>query len=176
MNRFSKTDEATNHSFEIIEWGHKQGIVTSTQALDFIASNIDSLASHMEIKAMQSLLSDIPEAVPRYGEITQSAKEHVIELVSDNLSDFIDVDSAFSKVEYEDNRAAEKELVKLIEEELVELGVEFSAGDVSSILDTFDVSYELQRYFENYYEGPDREYEGPAMLAIDAIDDLFDRG
>lgn len=169
-------DEATSHSFEIIEWGHQQRIVTSTQALDFVASNIDSLASHMEIKAMQSLLSDIPEAGPRYGEVTQSAKKHVIELVSDNFSDFIDVDSAFSKVEYEDDRAAENELVKLIEEELVELGVEFSADDVSSIIEAFDVSYELQRYFENSYEGPNREYEGPSMLAIDAIDDLFDRG
>lgn len=169
-------DEATNHSFEIIKWGCQQGIVTSTQALDFISRNIDSLTSHMEIKAMQSLISAIPEAELRHGEITQSAKEHVIELLSDNFSDFIDVDSAFSKVEYEDNRAAENELVKLIEEELVELGVDFSTDDVNSILETFDVSYELQRYFENSYEGPDREYEGPAMLAIDAIDDLFDRG
>ena len=169
-------NEATGYSFEIIEWGLKQGIVTSTQALDFIACNIDNLASHTEIQAMQSLLTVIPEATQRYEEITQSAKEHVIELVSDNFSDFIDVDSAFSKVEYEDDRAAGNELMKLIEEELVELGVDFCADDVSRILNTYDVPYELQRYFENSYEGDDRKHEGPTMLAIDEIDDLFDRG
>ena len=125
---------------------------------------------------MQSLLSAIPKDMPRYGEITQSSKEHVIELVSDNLSEFIDVNFAFSKVEYEDDRAAGNELVKLIEEELVELGVDFCADDVGRILDVFDVSHELQKYFENSPEGDDREYEGPTMLAIDEIDDLFDRG
>lgn len=169
-------DEEKNYSFGVIEWGVKQCIVTPTQALDFIAGNIDTVSSHTEIKAMQSLLSAIPKDMPRYGEITQSSKEHVIELVSDNLSEFIDVNFAFSKVEYEDDRAAGNELVKLIEEELVELGVDFCADDVGRILDVFDVSHELQKYFENSPEGDDREYEGPTMLAIDEIDDLFDRG
>lgn len=168
--------EATDYSFGVVEWGIKQCIVTSTEALDFIAGNIDNLGSHTEIQAIQSLLSVIPEATPRYGEIIQAAKEHVIELVSDNFSDFIDVGSAFSKVAYEDDRAAGNELVKLIEEELVELGVDFCTDDVSRILETFDVPYELQRYFENSYGEDDRRYEGPVMLHIDEIDDLFDRG
>lgn len=154
----------------------KQGIATPERALTFIANNIDTISTHTEIQAMQSLLSVVPKATPRYGEVSQSAKEHVIELVSDNLSEFIDVDFAFSKVDYGDDRAAGNELVKLIEEELVELGVDFSEDDVSIILDTFDVSHELHKYFENSYEGEDRKYEGPAMLAIDEIDDLFDRG
>lgn len=169
-------DEEKDYSFGVIEWGVKQCIVTPMQALNFIAGNIDTVGAHTEIQAMQLLLSAIPEATPKYGEITQSAKEHVIELVSDNLSDFIDVNSAFSKVEYEDDRAAGNELVKLIEKELVELGVDFCADDVSRILEVFDVSHELQKYFENSSEGDDREYEGPTMLAIDEIDDLFDRG
>jgi hypothetical protein len=96
--------------------------------------------------------------------------------VSYNLSDFIDVNFAFSNVEYEDDRGAGNELVKLIEEELVELGVDFCTDDISRILKMFDVSNELQKYFENSYEQDDRKYEGPTMLAIDEIDDLFDRG
>ena len=169
-------DKAIDHSYEVVEWGVQQSIVTPEQALDFISRNVDNLASHIEIQTMQSLLAKIPEATLRYGEITQSAKEHVIELLTDCFSDFIDVNSAFSKVEYEDDRAAEKELVKLIEEELVELGVDFCADDVGRILEAFDIPHELQSYFENSYQEDDHKFEGPTMLAIDEIDDLFDRG
>lgn len=168
--------EATDDSFGVVEWAVKQCIVTPEQALDFIAGNVDTVGSHTEMRAISSLLLAIPEATPRYGEIVQSAKEHVIEVVSDNFSDFIEVDSAFSKVEYGDERAAGNELEKLIERELVALGVNFCADDVGRILESYDVAYELHRYFENSYEGDDRKSEGPAMLAIDEIDDLFDRG
>lgn len=168
--------EATDDSFEVVEWAVKQCIVTPEQALDFIAGNVDTVGSYTEIRALSSLLLAIPEVTPRYGEIVQSAKEHVIEVVSDNFSDFIEVDSAFAKVEYGDERAAGNELEKLIERELDDLGFNFCAEDVSHILESYDVAYELHRYFENSYEGDDRKSEGPAMLAIDEIDDLFDRG
>lgn len=168
--------EATDDSFEIIEWSVGQSIVTPEQALSFITGNIDIVGSYTEMRAISSLLLVIPKATSGYKEIIQSVKEHVIEVVSDNFSEFIDVNSAFSMVEYEDDRAAGNELKKLIEKELVDIGVSFCADDVSSILESYDVTQELYNYFHNLHEEDEPRSEGPAILAIDKIDDLFDRG
>lgn len=168
--------EATDYSFGIIEWGVKQRNVTPKQALDFIAGNVDTASgSASEMRAMSSLLLVIPEVTPGYEEIVQSVKEHVIEEISENFSEFIDVDSAFSNVEYGDHQAAGNELEKLIEKELVNLGVDFCAEDVGRILESYDVADGLHSYFENSYDGDDRVAVGPAGIAIDEIDDLFDR-
>ncbi|MDP1774445.1 MAG: restriction endonuclease [Methylobacter sp.] len=169
-------EEATDDSFEIVEWGVEQSIVTSEQALSFISSNIDIVGSYTEMRAISSLLLVIPEATTGYKEIVQLVKEHVIEVVSDNFSEFIDVNLAFSMVEYEDDRAAGNELKKLIEKELVDLGVNFCADDVSSILESYDVTQELSDYFQHLHEENEPRLEGPTILAIDEIDDLFDRG
>jgi adenylate kinase family enzyme len=170
--------EATDYSFKVVEWGVSQNIVTPEQALAFIAGNVDVVNSKDEMQATSSLLLAIPDTTPRYGEIVESVRAHVLEVVSENFSDFIDVESAFSKVEYGDDRAASDQLEKLIEDELVELGINYDADDVDRILESYDVAYELDRFFENAYDGDgdDRRSEGPAMLAIDEIDDLFDRG
>jgi len=168
--------EATDYSFGVIEWGVKQRIVTPEQALEFVAGNIDTASgSASEMRAMSSLLFVIPEITPGYEEIVQSVKEHVIEEVSENFSGFIDVESAFSNVEYGDHRAAENELEKLIEKELVNLEIDFCGDDVDRIMESYDVIDGLHSYFENCYYDDDRDTKGPAVLAIDEIDDLFDR-
>lgn len=168
--------EATDESFGVVEWGIEQRIVTPVQALEFVAGNIDIVSSQYEMRAMSSLLLAIPEATPGYRDRVESVKEHVLEVVSENFSEFIDVDSAFSNVEYGDHLAASNELEKLIEKELVDLGVDFCANDIGRILESYDVADGLCGYFENSYDGQDRDSEGPAVLAIDEIDDLFDRG
>jgi adenylate kinase family enzyme len=170
--------EATDNSFEVVEWSVRQNFVTPEQALSFIAGNVDVVNSKDEMQATSSLLLAIPDTTPKYGEIAESVRAHVLEVLSENFSDFIDVESAFSKVEYGDDGAASDQLERLIEDELIELGINFDANDIDRILESYDVAYELDRYFENAYDGngDDRRSEGPAMLAIDEIDDLFDRG
>ncbi|MBS3953194.1 MAG: hypothetical protein KGZ88_09620 [Methylomicrobium sp.] len=168
--------EATDDSFEIVEWSVEKSIVTPEQALSFIAGNINIVNSYTEIQAISSLLLVIPEGTPKYREIIQSVKEHVIEVVSDNFSEFIDADVAFSMVDYEDDGAAGNELKKLIEKELIGLGLDFCADDVSSILESYDVTQGLYDYYHNLHEEDEPRSEGPAIFAIDEIDDLFDRG
>lgn len=169
--------KATDDSFEVVEWGVKQLIIAPEQALDFIAGNIGIAESHAEMQSISSLLSAIPEATRGYVEKVELVKEHVLNVVSENLSEFIDINLAFSKVEeYDDYRTAENELEKLIEEELIDLGINFSADDVSRILELYDLHDELHSYFKNYYDGSyDQGSRGPVMLAIDEIDDLFER-
>jgi hypothetical protein len=168
--------EAIDYSFSIIEWGLNQGVVSPEQALNFVDGNIDAVASKYEIQAMSSLLQAIPDDIHSDGQVAESAREHVIELLSSNFTEFIDVDWAFSNVEYGDDRAASNELEKLVDRELLDLGIDYSSADVVRILDSFDVAGELQSYFENTCRDEDRDSAGPATLAIDEIDDLFDRG
>lgn len=168
--------EATEDSFVVVKWSLKQCIVTPEQALDFVAGNVDTVGSHHEIRTMFSLLSAIPETTQGYGTIAESATERVITVLAENFSDFIDVNSVFSNAEGGDHHAAAEKLKKLIERELVGLGVGFCADDIDRVLESYDVAYELERYFENSYDGDNRGSVGPAKLAIDEIDDLFDRG
>ena len=144
--------KATDYSFEIIEWGMKQQIITPEQALKFIEGNVDYFGDYDEMRAISSLLMAIPAVTNGYQDIAQSERENVIQVISDNFSEFIDVNSAFSKVEYEDDDGASGELKKLIEEQLIEIGVNFGEDDISNILDSYDVSYELRKFFENAYE------------------------
>ena len=62
---------------------------------------------------MSSLLQAIPEDTHNHGEIAKSANGYVIELMSESLPDYIDVNEAFSKVEYGDSRHATKELKEI---------------------------------------------------------------
>lgn len=168
--------EATDDSFEVIEWGLDQLIVTPEQAMSFVSVNIEQAESETEIKAMTSLLLAIPDETPGYDQNAHVAKEHVLDLVSDCFSDFIDVDFAFSRVEYGDVQAANNELTKLVEQKLVDFGIDVSEGDIARVVDYYDVADGLNSYFENSYDGDDREADGPRMHAVDEIEDLFDRG
>lgn len=167
---------ATSDSFEVIAWGLEQEIITPEQAVEFVFANIQYAESAGEIKAISSLLSAIPSDTPKYYECSETVKSYVLGLVSDNLSSFIDVDYAFSKVQYGEYDDASNELEKLIEKELDELGIEFSSADVSDVLSYFDVDGELNSYFESFYHGGDDRIGGPARLSVDEIEDLFDRG
>ncbi|RDE51595.1 MAG: hypothetical protein DVS81_05410 [Candidatus Accumulibacter meliphilus] len=168
--------EATDDSFEVIEWGLDQLIVTPVQAMSFVSANIEQAESATEIKAMTSLLLAIPDETPGYDQNAQVAKEHVLDLVSDCFSDFIDVDFAFSRVEYGDVQAANNELTKLVEQKLVDFGIDVSDSDIARVVDYYDVADGLNSYFENSYDGDDGEADGPRMHAVDEIEELFDRG
>lgn len=167
---------ATDDSFAFVAWGIEQDIISPKQAINFAKQHVDSIDSKEEIQAISSLLNSIPDDTPDYQALVESVTEHVIELFSSDMTNFIDTDSAFSSVDYGDERTATREIEKLIEDKLVDMGIDYSSYDVTRILDSFDVADGLQSYFENNYRDDDQVYsEGPEKLAIDEIDDLFDR-
>lgn len=165
----------TDDSFKLIKWAVEQHIVSSEQALDFIVNNHKYIDSEEEIKAILSLLSTIPETTPGYAECEKSARKYIIDLVVDNFSEFIDVMSAFSQVEHRDYREAYRILKKLVVEKLNNFGAFFYEDDIAWLLKSYDVEDELDQYFENIHDDYDQGSESPAMLAIDEIDDLFER-
>ncbi len=167
--------EATYYSLNLVEWAVTENVIAPEQALDFVAGNIEVIRAKYEIRAMSSLLLAIPHTLPRHSELLESTKEHVLDVISENFSDYIDVSLAFNNLESDDDFTASNELKKLIEKELDDLGINFDGYDVDNILETYDVPSELNNYIENTFDFVDREATGPTGLAIDEIDDLFER-
>lgn len=159
-----------------IHWGIGQGFVSHEAALEFSKSNMDILFRDSEIAAMSSLLAEIPDTTPGFVDSIKFWTKHVVELMSDDLAGYVEVNEVFSQVGYGEHRAAEAELTKQIELKLFELGADYSAEVIEKILDIYDVRYELERYYENAYEGGDYREEARPAISIDEIDDLFDRG
>lgn len=167
--------QSTDDSFRTIQLGLSVEVVTDQEALDFVATNSNTLEGASEIKALTSLLSLIPKITHGYQQVALDLKTQVIEILSDSFSDFIDTNSAFSEVDYGDHKSAERKLEQLIEKEFSDLGIEFEAEDIVTVLGAYDVIDGLHSYFENSYDGDDRDSIGPTGLAIDEIDDLFER-
>lgn len=166
---------ATDESLEVVELAVEKHIISPEHALSFVESNIEVVYSSDEIRAMSSLLLAIPKTSLGHSDRVMSLSKHVVELLTDKLTDFVDVDSDFSQVEYGDHQSAEQLLAGHIEATLDDLGVSICAADLSGILESYDVAYELDKFFENSIDPDDRGLAGPSVLAVDAIDDLFER-
>jgi adenylate kinase family enzyme len=166
---------ATNYSYEVINDGAKAGIVTYDQAAEFLSNNFEVIYDYSEMRASLELLHAIPDENPQKNDLLIAITKHILEVISENLFDFIDVNDAFSKVGYDDYASASDELRILIEQDLDNLGIEYSSGDVDMMLDSFDVRNELNRYFENSAEHDFFGGSPGGNLSIDKIDDLFDR-
>lgn len=170
--------KATGFSFQVIEWGINQKTITYEEALNYVKRNIEAISADWEIKAALSLLEAIPKDAPNQSKIFTQVTEYVFALVSDNLQDCIDVTEAFSSAGYEDHEAAYVGLCKLLEIYLSNLGMDFSDQDIADILNSYDYSYEHNKYYENsnYFDDDPRYTTEPLAIAIDQIDDLFDKG
>lgn len=172
----SSNFEAVDYGFEIIEWGLERGFIDSGQALGYIEGCVNTISTYAQMKAVQSSLNAIDESTLKYHETCQSVKESSIYLIVDNFPEFIDLNEAFSKVHDGNSRDAEESVIQIIERELDAIGMEFSSKDVDKIIENVDVSYEFERYLTNSYDEYEHQYDGPARVSIDEIDDLFDRG
>lgn len=170
-------ESATDDSFRTIEWALKASIISTNEAMKFVASNIDEniVDNDEKIQAITSLLSVIPQAIAGHKEASDSVKKYVIEVAAEDLGNFIDVTEAFSRVQWGEHDEAREELKQLVNEKLSDLGVESSISDIDKIIEHLDIPYELERYFINSAEDNHGYSESPEGLSIDEIDDLFER-
>lgn len=166
-------DEVSDDSFVSLKWAVEVGLISTQEALAFVRSHYESASSDDEIRSVSELLSVISEGGEEDSSVEDAVRSHVFSLVSDNFAEFVETDKAFSQVEHGDNGAAASELERLLEEKLEDLGVRYNRSDISKIIASYDVVYELDRYYENCYDGDEREIDGPRDLVVDEIEDLF---
>jgi adenylate kinase family enzyme len=166
----------SDNTIFFIEWGVKEKVISVEEALAYVRKHMDYIVSDSEIKATTSLLKLLPEDTNGILEIIESFKTYVLDMVSENLTDCIDTTIAYSEADYEDYDTVFSKLHFLIEQYLDELDLDFSSYDVIDILNNFDFQYEHDQYIENSYEPElDRHFDAAQVMAIDQIDDLFDR-
>lgn len=163
-------------SYEVITWAVEEGLVTPSSAALFIQSNYHSANDDNEIRSISHLLGQIIQKSQQYSVVADAVKAHVFSLVSGNFSEYIETSEAFSKVQYGDYEQAFQELGYLVENKLNDLGISYVQSDISEIIGSYDVSYQLDRYYENSYDDGERSVDVPRDLIVDEIDDLFERG
>lgn len=167
---------ATDDSFEAIRYGMEQKVLTEDDALNFATNNIEAVKSTADIESCMSLMSSILPLTTGYQDTEKAIAEHIIELLKDDISEFIDLADILPNVEYGDYASAERKIKDAVEERLNELGIKPAERQLTFILGGLDVAYELDNYYLNCDEGSDKQSNTPQVLAIDEIDDLFDRG
>lgn len=158
------------------QWALKGNVVNSKQALNFINVNLENILSDEEIDGATTLLALIPEDTPGIDKVTEAVNCHVIEMVADNLNEFVEVTDAFNKVDFGDDDAAREELETMVKSKFDYLRVGYNNSDIREILDRYDVAYELEMYFVNSGDVEWEPSHGTSSIAIDEVDDLFDRG
>jgi adenylate kinase family enzyme len=160
-------------------WSLDRGRITSEEALTYIAENIGNLdGGDDEISSCWALLQSIT-ASPERAVVCNEFEDYIIDSVSGNLSEYVELAVAFSEAEYGDYESAREKIAQLVDEKFVEWGINSSRVDAIQIVSGYDVEYDMDKYHRNSYEG---SYDGPSGSAPNqpsedsAIIDLFDRG
>jgi adenylate kinase family enzyme len=169
-------EEVNDDSYVAIKWAVDVGLIAPTKAAMFIKSHYESASSDDEIMSIFDLLGKISGVSEEYSILVDAVRTHVFGLVSENFSEYIETGEAFSKVPCGDYESAMQELENLVEEKLDYLGVGYDHSDISKIIGSYDVAYELDRFYENAYDDGERTVDGPRDLIVDEIDDLFEKG
>lgn len=158
------------------QWALAKNIIDAEKALHFIKNNLEDIVSDDEINESTSLLSHIKVGTVGYDEVIEAVYRHVLEIISDNLEDFVDVTNAFSSVSFGDNDAARDAIEYMIKDKLDYLRICYNKYDIDDILDRYDIAYELEKFYINAEDGEFEASHSRSGIVIDEVDDLFDRG
>lgn len=168
----------TNGYLRTLMWALEQGRVTSAEALAYVDEHVDECSDDDEIESCWRLLELIPIATPEKLAVCERFENSIIELISDNLDEFIDPSVAYSEADYGDYDFARERLADMVDQKLAEWGVISENITGSLIVEGYDVERHMDKYHQNSYEG---DYEspgisgGPVISDDAAINDLFDR-
>jgi adenylate kinase family enzyme len=167
--------EISSDSFFSIKWAMEIDLISSDAAAKFIGRHYESVSSDDEIRSLTDLLAVMSVEGNGYSDVISEVNSHVFSLISENLSDFVDTNDAFAKVNFDDVELANEELKRLLQSKLDKLGVRYKGTDISKIINSYDTGYELDAYYQYLDDDYDSKVEGPTDFVTDEIDDLFER-
>ena len=160
-------------------WSLQRGRVSSEAAMTYVAENFEDLSGDDdEIAACWALLQRIPVSTSQLA-VCSDFEDYIIDWVSGNLSEFVQVTVAYAEADYGDYEMAREKIAQLVDEKFAEWGMNTPRMNATEIVAGYDVEYDMDKYHRNSYEG---SYDGPGGYMSNqpsedsAINDLFDRG
>lgn len=166
---------ASDDLYEVVRWALEKEIVSPRLALDSLRNNLYRISTEREISSAFDLIGSIPDGQELRAETFSELTRHVVFVFSENIYEFVDVDSVYSCLEYGEYLRAERGVFRLVSDKLCELGAVCDDGDVRTIIGALDFASDLDDYFRNAY-GEENRVSAPVERTTDEIDDLFDRG
>lgn len=158
-----------------IRYGLALEMISADDAIQFLSNNFEYIQSDDEISDATAIINDLPVGMPERDSLVAKIFEHVVELASDSLTDFIEISEALSGVEWEDIDQAEDNISRMVQEKFEELGIVIEEDQARDVARSIDIEDELRSYIMNssdsgYQDSAPRFFAGP-----DEVDDLFDR-
>jgi adenylate kinase family enzyme len=171
----SSDETFSDDVLKLIGWGLRHKEIDANEALRFVKSHVEEATSEYELRALGELIGNIDEATEGYAETYGAAHDHILNVLSENFAEFIDVPEAFWNVEPEDYDSAKDELKERLESSLSFYGIEFDDFDIETVLDSFNHEQALIDYHSRSSDDELDRSSVPTPMQFDAVDDLFER-
>ncbi|MFZ6724319.1 restriction endonuclease [Undibacterium sp. MH2W] len=169
-------DGITIESFKVVEFSFTHGILKVEDVVTFLDAMLPVVCSDEEIHSFINVLNCLSDTTQVFLPLKELFNQHVLELIQENLDEFIDVNEAFNGAGWDDSELAEEQLLSLIQIKLDEFQVTYNFNNRLKIMESIEIEYRLQKYIMNSSDGGDQYSPGSIAQGPDAVDDLFDRG
>ncbi|MCZ8393592.1 restriction endonuclease [Achromobacter xylosoxidans] len=166
----------SDRSLSTVRYGFTLEKISVSDTIQFLANNLEDILEEEDILDAIAIANELPDGMPERASLVTDIFEHVVQIASDSLSDFVEITDALSGVCWEDAEQAEYNIVKLVQQKFEELGLIIAVHRAREVARSIDIEDHLRNYIMNSgdADGPDpspRLSPGP-----DEVDDLFDRG
>ncbi len=159
----------------VVKAALQMDLISAEAAAEFLLKNVEDLIEDDDIVETVAILS-LVDRDKRHDEIAERLHARVIAIASDRLGDFIDITDAFSGLGPDDDDQAERNLIDMVTGRFSDLGLEIDRDDAWNIVNSIDVSGQLEQYIGESYVDEERDYSHVRSSGPDEVDDLFDRG
>jgi len=167
---------ASGRLLSTVRQGLALGKISADDAIQFLSNNFEDIQSDDEILNATRIINSLPHSMLERDSFMTKIFEHVVELASNSLTDFIEVSDALPGVEWEDTDQAEYNIAVLIQEKFEELGIYIEVDQAREIARSIEIEEHLRSYIINSSNSDYRDLPSGLIAGPDEVDDLFDRG
>jgi adenylate kinase family enzyme len=173
-----ESDEISYDFIKLQTWALKNNKVSALDILRYVSEHVNEISKDNEISSCWQLLQAIPIDTLGRDIAIENFEKAIVELVSDNLSDFIETTDAYSEFNYGEYELARERLAEMVNEKIESWGIPSGRINGELVVSSYDVEDNMNGFFQNSHE-PDYdrgESRGHSDIHSDgAIIDLFDR-
>lgn len=163
---------------QYLSLAYEKRVIHDSSVQRYLRRAVEQSPSPDELKHLAKLASTVEKNGLKIPQEFSKIRDLIIDAAIDCIDDEVDDEDLFRDISYGDVDEARENLKIGVEQILDEFGIDFDSFEVDAVVDGYDLDARMRRYFEpsgrHETERSARPYR--AVMAIDEIDDLFDRG